>query len=142
MKPGDLVWAKAKIIEYSDGRFGIEIEDFLMPKLPSAVITAEQVEKWRKPMTKEYKSPCRCVIHVIQWTARRKLVTQKSCPTHKNAEKTLDSIKALKNDLRAMQATANKRTKVGRVGEAMAGEIADRLGKMIAEASDRGERQL
>jgi hypothetical protein len=48
MKSGDLVWVKAKIIEYSDGRFGIEIEDFLMPKLPSAVITAEQLEKWRK----------------------------------------------------------------------------------------------
>jgi hypothetical protein len=33
----------------------------------------------------EYKSACGCKIHVAQWTAKRKIVTQESCPMHKSA---------------------------------------------------------
>lgn len=43
----------------------------------------------------EYKSSCGCAIHVAQWTAKRKVVTQKSCPLHKNAPELLSALKAL-----------------------------------------------
>ena len=36
-------------------------------------------------MAGEYKSACGCKIHVAQWTAKRKVVTQESCPLHKAA---------------------------------------------------------
>jgi hypothetical protein len=33
-------------------------------------------------MSGEYKATCGCEIHVAQWTSKRKVVTQKSCPLH------------------------------------------------------------
>ena len=36
-------------------------------------------------MAGEYKSPCGCVIHIAQRTAKRKVVSQQSCPLHKHA---------------------------------------------------------
>lgn len=44
-------------------------------------------------MAGEYKAPCGCKIHVIQWTAKRKVVTQESCSLHKAA---LELLKAAK----------------------------------------------
>jgi len=46
-------------------------------------------------MAGEYMSTCGCKIHVIQWTSRRKVVTQQSCPLHKNAQELLESLKGL-----------------------------------------------
>lgn len=37
-------------------------------------------------MAGEYKSPCGCTIHVAQWTAKRKIVSQMRCTFHKQAE--------------------------------------------------------
>lgn len=45
-------------------------------------------------MAGEYKAPCGCKIHVIQWTAKRKVVTQKSCSLHKAAPDLLEALKA------------------------------------------------
>lgn len=36
-------------------------------------------------MSGEYISPCGCKIHVAQWTAKRKVVSQESCSLHKAA---------------------------------------------------------
>lgn len=44
-------------------------------------------------MSKEYVSDCGCVIHVIQWSAKRKVITRKSCPLHKAAEELLQFAK-------------------------------------------------
>jgi len=44
-------------------------------------------------MAGEYKAACGCRIHVAQWTAKRKVVSQESCPLHKAAP---DLLKALK----------------------------------------------
>ena len=44
-------------------------------------------------MAGEYKAPCGCKIHVIQWTAKRKVVTQESCPLHKAASELLAALK-------------------------------------------------
>ena len=41
-------------------------------------------------MSGDYKADCGCVIHFIQWTSKRKVATQKSCPLHKNAKELLD----------------------------------------------------
>ncbi len=46
-------------------------------------------------MAGEYKAACGCKIHVLQWTAKRKVVTQESCPLHKNARELLLALKAL-----------------------------------------------
>jgi hypothetical protein len=46
-------------------------------------------------MAGEYKSACGCVIHVAQWTSKRKVVTQKSCPLHKAAPDLLHALKTL-----------------------------------------------
>jgi len=46
-------------------------------------------------MAGEYKAPCGCKIHVAQWTAKRKVVTQESCPIHKAAPDMLKALKAL-----------------------------------------------
>lgn len=46
-------------------------------------------------MAGEYKAPCGCKIHVAQWTAKRKVVTQESCPLHKNAAALLAALKVL-----------------------------------------------
>jgi hypothetical protein len=42
----------------------------------------------------EYKATCGCAIHVAQWTAKRKIVTQKSCPMHLAAKDMLAALKA------------------------------------------------
>ena len=46
-------------------------------------------------MAGEYKATCGCKIHVAQWTAKRKVVTQESCPLHKNAAQLLAALKGL-----------------------------------------------
>lgn len=46
-------------------------------------------------MSGEYKAPCGCAIHVAQWTAKRKVVSQKSCPLHKNASELLAAAKGV-----------------------------------------------
>ncbi len=33
----------------------------------------------------EYKCPCGCTLHVIKWTSKRRVITQKSCPMHLSA---------------------------------------------------------
>lgn len=47
-------------------------------------------------MAGEYKAPCGCKIHVAQWTARRKVVTQESCPLHKAAPALLAALKRIR----------------------------------------------
>jgi hypothetical protein len=44
-------------------------------------------------MADEYKAQCGCKIHVAQWTAKRKVVTQESCPLHKAARELLRVLK-------------------------------------------------
>lgn len=44
-------------------------------------------------MSGEYKATCGCAIHVAQWTAKRKVVTQKSCPLHLAAKELLEAAK-------------------------------------------------
>jgi hypothetical protein len=44
-------------------------------------------------MAGEYKSACGCKIHVIQWSAKRKVVTQESCSLHKAASVLLAAAK-------------------------------------------------
>lgn len=46
-------------------------------------------------MAGEYKSPCGCTIHVAQWTAKRKLVSQTRCTFHKQAEAVAGEIKEI-----------------------------------------------
>jgi len=46
-------------------------------------------------MAGEYKAPCGCKIHVAQWTAKRKVVSQESCPLHKNATQLLAAAKGV-----------------------------------------------
>lgn len=46
-------------------------------------------------MSGEYKTACGCKIHVTQWTSKQKLVSQESCPLHKNAAVLLAALKAL-----------------------------------------------
>jgi hypothetical protein len=46
-------------------------------------------------MAGEYKAACGCKIHVAQWTAKRKVVTQESCSLHKAAADLLAGCKAL-----------------------------------------------
>jgi len=46
-------------------------------------------------MAGEYKAPCGCKIHVAQWTAKRKVVSQKSCALHKNAAELLAAAKGV-----------------------------------------------
>ncbi len=36
-------------------------------------------------MAGEYVSKCGCKIHVIQWSTKRKIVSQETCPLHKSA---------------------------------------------------------
>lgn len=43
----------------------------------------------------EYKATCGCAIHVIQWSTKRKVVTQKSCTLHLAAADLLAACKAL-----------------------------------------------
>lgn len=43
----------------------------------------------------EYKSGCGCVIHVIQWSSKRKVVTVKNCPLHKHASDLLAALKEM-----------------------------------------------
>ena len=50
-------------------------------------------------MAGEYKAPCGCKIHVIQWTAKRKVVTQESCSLHKAAPKLLAAANEVLNDI-------------------------------------------
>lgn len=50
-------------------------------------------------MAGEYKAACGCKIHVAQWTAKRKVVTQESCPLHKAAPKLLAACKAIRDGL-------------------------------------------
>lgn len=44
-------------------------------------------------MAGEYVSECGCKINVIQWSSKRKVVTQKSCPLHKHAKELLEALK-------------------------------------------------
>jgi hypothetical protein len=46
-------------------------------------------------MSGEYKAACGCEIHVTQWTAKRKVVSQKSCALHEAAPELLKALKAL-----------------------------------------------
>jgi len=46
-------------------------------------------------MAGEYKATCGCKIHVAQWTAKRKVVSQESCPLHKAAPELLAAAKAV-----------------------------------------------
>jgi hypothetical protein len=46
-------------------------------------------------MAGEYTADCGCKIHVIQWTSKRKVVTQESCPLHKHAKEVLEVLKEL-----------------------------------------------
>lgn len=50
-------------------------------------------------MSGEYISPCGCKIHVAQWTAKRKVVSQDSCAIHKNAKDLLRAAEAILPDL-------------------------------------------
>lgn len=50
-------------------------------------------------MSDEYKSTCGCKIHVAQWTAKRKVVSQESCAVHKNAIELLRAAEAILPDL-------------------------------------------
>lgn len=50
-------------------------------------------------MSGEYKSACGCKIHVAQWTAKRKVVTQESCPLHKAAPELLEALKTIESCL-------------------------------------------
>jgi HJR/Mrr/RecB family endonuclease len=47
-------------------------------------------------MAGEYKSACGCKIHVAQWTAKRKVVTQESCPLHKAAPKMFAALQRIR----------------------------------------------
>lgn len=49
-------------------------------------------------MADEYKSQCGCVIHVAQWTSKRKIVTQKSCSLHLAAADLLEACKSISKD--------------------------------------------
>ena len=46
-------------------------------------------------MAGEYKATCGCKIHVAQWTLKRKVVSQESCPLHKAAKELLDAAKGV-----------------------------------------------
>ena len=46
-------------------------------------------------MAGEYRSSCGCKIHVAQWTAKRKIVSQESCAIHKNARELLRAAEAI-----------------------------------------------
>jgi hypothetical protein len=50
-------------------------------------------------MAGEYKAPCGCKIHVAQWTAKRKVVSQESCAVHKHARELLRAAEAILPDL-------------------------------------------
>jgi hypothetical protein len=46
-------------------------------------------------MGSNYKAPCGCEIHVIKWSSKRKVVSQKSCALHLAAADLLTACKAL-----------------------------------------------
>ena len=51
-------------------------------------------------MAGEYKATCGCKIHVMQWSTKRKIVTQESCPLHKAAPDLLEALQNAKAMLR------------------------------------------
>ena len=78
-------------------------------------------------MSGEYKSPCGCVLHVIQWTSRRKVITQTSCPLHKHAKELLDMCWELRTQAMELQSIVNIPPK-----------LYDRLCSVISKAEGRG----
>ena len=46
-------------------------------------------------MSNQYKAPCGCVIHLIQWSTKRKLVSTKWCTLHGSAKDLLSACKEL-----------------------------------------------
>jgi len=59
-------------------------------------------------MSAGYKATCGCEIHVAQWTSKRKLVSQKSCPLHKSAKDLLEACKLAARNIMDPEATVDQ----------------------------------
>jgi hypothetical protein len=93
------LWAKfpANICQRApkwDGHTPKDVVERLWALASRSVVTEPQRER-RALMSNEYKAPCGCVIHVIQWYTKRKVVSTKWCALHSSAKDLLSACKTL-----------------------------------------------